>query len=106
MRIGAPRRRKPPKPSDLEKARVNAARRIPAWVELDPDDLVQRGTRQVSVSTDQVYAPARGVQFNPHSVNALADHAPLRFTVIDGHLAFYELEIDSWSAQVARRVTG
>lgn len=103
MKIGISRRRARLGPSKVEQARIRAARKNPHWTELDPQDLVERGHLFVSVETDQIYAPTRGVIWEPHTARAIADFAPLRFTVDDNKLRFFEQQPETWSDRIARQ---
>jgi hypothetical protein len=91
----------------LRPARLEVARRTAKWTEV-PNDFVERGYRGmslVSASTDHVYERVRGIVFQPGSVNVIATHAQLYYTVDDaGELTFYERDSrTSWSEQVAAR---
>jgi len=90
----------------LRPARLEVARHTAKWTEIE-NDLVPRGYRGmslVSASTDHVYERVRGIVFQPGSVNVIADHAQLYFTVDDaGELTFYERDSRTWSEQVAAR---
>jgi hypothetical protein len=89
---------------ELRQKRVEVARRVPGWTELEETALVRRGRVLVDADTDAVYRPHRGVVFAPHSVTLIADQVALYFTVSpDGGLAFYELLPGTWSEQVARQ---
>jgi hypothetical protein len=83
-----------------------AARHTAKWTEIE-NDLVARGYRGmslVSASTDHVYERVTGVVFQPHTVNVIATHAELYYTVDDaGELTFYERDRQTWSEQVAAR---
>jgi hypothetical protein len=89
---------------ELRQARLEVARRVPGWTELDESALVRRGRVLVDADTDAVYRPHRGVVFAPHSASLIADQAPLAFYVDqDGGLRFLERLPGSWSEQVARQ---
>lgn len=103
MRIGRPPVRRRNSGQKLQAARVEAARRNAKWTELDESDLVARGDLFVSVATDAVFAPARGVIFEPHTASPIADFAPLRFFVHDDQLVFLEAQPGTWSDEIARQ---
>ena len=82
----------------LREARLNNARAVNAWTEIQPTDLVTRARWQVHVPTDTVLAPHRGVVFEPSSATPLAVGAPLHFYVDDdGDLVFLERTGKTWS---------
>ena len=85
-------------------ARLKIARSNSKWTEIE-DDLVRRARGYlVSAATDHVYTPVRGVVFAPYSVNAMADHAPLYFTVdANDELTFYERQPWTWTALLEKR---
>ena len=85
-------------------ARLKIARGNPRWTEIE-DDLIPRARGYlVSAATDHVYTPVRGVVFQPHTVNAMADHAPLYFTVdANDELMFYERQPWTWTAFLEKR---
>ena len=88
----------------LRPARLKIARHNPRWTEI-ADDFVPRGRGfLVSAATDHVYTPVRGVVFLEHSVNVIADHAPLYFTVdANDELTFYERQPWTWTAFLEKR---
>jgi hypothetical protein len=87
----------------LRPARLEVARRIPKWTEIE-NDLVSRGRGWlVSANDDAVYTPVRGVIFQPYSVNVVADQAELSFYVGDGELHFLERLPFTWTQHLEKR---
>ena len=88
----------------VQPARLKIARSNSRWTEIE-DDLVPRARGYlVSAATDHVYTPTRGVVFQPHSVNVMANLAPLYFTVdADDELTFYERQPWTWTAFLEKR---
>lgn len=87
----------------LRPARLEVARRMPRWMEVE-DDFVPRGRGWlVSASTDAIYTPTRGVVFQPHSITVIADQIELSFTVVDGVLTFYERLPFTWTEHLEKR---
>jgi hypothetical protein len=91
---------------ELRDARIAAARKHPAWTEIQ-NDLVPRGRGWlVSAGTDEIFAAHRGVVFDTGKVSILADHVPLVFYVDDaGDLVFLERVSNpaTWLQYVERR---
>ena len=90
----------------LRPARVEAARRISGWREIE-DDLVPRGRRWfVSAGSDRIYTRYAGAVWVSDSVVPLADTAELSFVVTDdGEIRFYERirQPATWSAYIQRQ---
>ena len=88
----------------LRPKRLEIARNISRWTKVE-DDFVPRGRGWlVSAGTDAVYEKARGVIFQPYSVNVIADHTELSYYVDgDGDLVFLERLPGTWSEYVERR---
>ena len=86
-------------------ARLEVARRNPKWTELEEVDLVPRGRGWlVSADTDAIYTPTRGVVFQPHSVNVIADQIELAFYVDrEGDIVFLERLPFTWTEHLERR---
>jgi hypothetical protein len=62
----------------LRPKRLEVARRMPKWTELQEVDLAPCGRGWlVSAETDAIYTPVRGVVFASYSVNVIADQAEL-----------------------------
>jgi hypothetical protein len=93
-----------PTESQIRAGRLQAARRLHVWTEIE-DDFVPRGRGLfVSASTDHVYTTVRGVVFQTGSATIIAERAPYYFTVSpDGGLTFYERQPQTWSEMVAKR---
>jgi hypothetical protein len=94
-----------PDEQELRQARVQAARSVPAWSELDPVDLVPRmgGRVFVSAESDRVFQQYRGAVWQTGTANAISDYTPLVFTVDGDELEFFEALPESWSARVERQ---
>jgi hypothetical protein len=90
----------------VRQARLEQARRSSRWTEIEAD-LVPRGRKGywlVSASSDRVYTRVRGAVFQPGLATAIADFAPLYFTVdADGNLTFYERQPWTWTEQLEKQ---
>jgi hypothetical protein len=91
---------------ELRQRRLEVARRVPGWTELEETALVKRGRWFVHAETDEVFSPVRGVVFATASTTVVADRAPYYFCVLpSGGLAFFEKVTTpaTWSEHVERQ---
>ena len=86
-------------------ARLEAARRMPKWTEIESDLVPRnRGRWLVSASSDHIYQPVSGVVFASYSVTVIADRTALWFYVDDeGELHFFERLPFTWTQHLEKR---
>jgi hypothetical protein len=94
-----------PDEQELRNARVAAARRVPAWSELDPIDLVPRmgGRVVVSAESDRIFTRYAGALWQTGTATAIPDFSPLFFTADGDRLEFYEAQPGTWTARVEQK---
>ena len=91
----------------LRPKRLEAARKVHGWREIEADLVPRLGGRWlVSAGSDRIYIPHRGVVWDADSAVPMADAVELSFTVGDnGELSFYEriTQPPTWSEYVQRQ---
>jgi hypothetical protein len=104
LTLGRPKQVEAAGDDQVRAARIRAARKNPAWTEID-DDLVPRGRGwHVSAESDQIYTRYRGVAFQTGSAAMICDRAEIYYTVDgDDRLVLYEKQHGSWSQLIARQ---
>ena len=86
-------------------ARVEVARRMKLWTEIE-NDLVERlgGRWLVSAASDRIYRRLLGPVFVPYSIEAIADRSELAFYVdAEGDLVFLEQLPGTWTEHLAKQ---
>ena len=89
----------------LRPKRLEEARRVRAWREIE-DDLVERqgGTVLVSASSDAIFRRFRGTTWVADSAVVMNDQVELAFTVGDnGELSFFEQLPGTWTQHIERK---
>ena len=91
--------------AELREARVEAARRIPQWTEVEETLFVRRGPFLVHADDDTLWSVYRGTVWNPSSANVIFNaDLPMTFYVDRaGDVRFVEKVGGTWSAIVERR---
>lgn len=91
----------------IREARLELARRQPAWEEIPRTRLVKRGRWLVDADTDALYSIRRGVVFEPQraTIGYVPDGARLAYYVDErGDIVFLEQTAGTtWSDVVARQ---
>lgn len=83
--------------------RLEIARSVSHWTEVDEADLVERRPYLVSATSDQLYTPHRGIVFAYGSVDLVEQTARLAFFVREGELVFLEPVGQTYSELLERR---